>query len=552
MRKSILIVVSLTVILLTGFAGYQGYKVWKQRHMLALAIQYQAKSDLRNTILCLQQVLRTNPRNLVAARMMAVACEQTQDSAALLWRARVTELSPRSLPDRLALVRVALAMRDIQTATNALEGVDPAGKNTSEYHEAAAAASIALARYGDAEQHFRDVLLLKPNDPIPQLNLAVMHLHNTNTQVVAEARAILTVLSLNPTNGAIRCMALRELVGEAAQRKQFDQASTLVGQLLQDTNSQFNDKLLQLAVFQAANRPEFKTLLAARQTEAGIDPLKLHALVSWQIERMSSADALAWIKTMPASVQTNQPVALLEAECLESTKDWRGLDAFVVNQNWGDLECLRFAFHSRALQSQELLEASKIDWAQALRTAGVDGTSLTSLLRLAAQWNWRSEAEELLLRICTRYPNEKWAAQSLIESYYSSGQTRALMSFFKTEIKKTPSDIFLKNNLAMIALLLDAQELDPHGLAYEVYQKSPANPGFVSTYAFSLYLQKRSPEAVKVLETLRAADLEQPAIAGYYGMALQATGNKPKARKYLNIALRAQLLPEERKLMSSL
>jgi hypothetical protein len=42
--------------------------------------------------------------------------------------------------------------------------------------------------------------------------------------------------------------------------------------------------------------------------------------------------------------------------------------------------------------------------------------------------------------------------------------------------------------------------------------------------------------------------LENPAIAGYYGVILQASGNREKARQYLDLALKSLLLPEERKL----
>jgi hypothetical protein len=42
--------------------------------------------------------------------------------------------------------------------------------------------------------------------------------------------------------------------------------------------------------------------------------------------------------------------------------------------------------------------------------------------------------------------------------------------------------------------------------------------------------------------------LEDPSIAGYYGLILKATGNPEKARVYFDRAGRAKLLPEEKKL----
>ena len=100
----------------------------------------------------------------------------------------------------------------------------------------------------------------------------------------------------------------------------------------------------------------------------------------------------------------------------------------------------------------------------------------------------------------------------------------------------------------MMALLLDAQELKPYDLAREVYQKAPTNSAFASTYAFSLHLQKKDAEALKVMQQLPAKDLESPSVAGYYGLVLKATGNSNKAKVYLEWASKAPMLPEEKKL----
>jgi hypothetical protein len=51
-----------------------------------------------------------------------------------------------------------------------------------------------------------------------------------------------------------------------------------------------------------------------------------------------------------------------------------------------------------------------------------------------------------------------------------------------------------------------------------------------------------------VIEQLKPRDLENPSIAGYYGLILKATGNRAKAKPYLEWAFKSPLLPEERKL----
>jgi hypothetical protein len=76
------------------------------------------------------------------------------------------------------------------------------------------------------------------------------------------------------------------------------------------------------------------------------------------------------------------------------------------------------------------------------------------------------------------------------------------MNLCGLQLKKNPADLSNKNNLATTALLLNAQELKPHELAREVYEKSPNNAAFASTYAFSLYTQKKNQEALQVIEKL--------------------------------------------------
>ena len=551
MRKIIAVIICLTVLLLGGYAGYRGYKVWNQRHMMTLAKEYMAKSDGRNTLLCLSKVLQSNPRHLEATRMMAAISEATRSPSALIWRSRVMELNPKSLEDRLAVARTAMSMRDLTTATNALNGVDPAGKQTADYHQTAAAISIMTGRFVEAETHFQEVVRLKPQDPVPQLNLSILHLHSTNTQTSTEARAILNVLCLNPTNANLRCLALRELISDAVQSKKMDAALTLSKQLLQETNSVFNDRLLQLGVLKAAKRPEFATALAACQRDVGTNSQHIFELATWQIAQMSPADGFNYMKTLPVTLQTNLPVALMVAQCRESLKDWKGLESTLARQNWGEMEFVRFAIRTRALRSLDMASAAKLEWDQAMKAANGQKQSLITLLRLAAQWNWASDAEEILSNIINRYPNEQWAVQALTQSYYANGQTRPLMTIFSKQLQKSPTNLGLKNNLAMIGLLLDAKEINPHEMARQVFQASPTNATFASTYAFSLHLQKKNPEALKILEALKPADLEDPSIAGYYGLILQAGGDKVKARKYLALAANAKLLPEERKIMDA-
>ena len=52
------------------------------------------------------------------------------------------------------------------------------------------------------------------------------------------------------------------------------------------------------------------------------------------------------------------------------------------------------------------------------------------------------------------------------------------------------------------------------------------------------------------LEKLKPEALETPSVAVYYGLLLSETGQTNKAGKYLGIAQKSELLPEEKALVA--
>jgi tetratricopeptide (TPR) repeat protein len=548
MKKVLLVGLILVLLLAGGYAGYRQYVSKRQVRLVKQARMFIDKSNGKKALLTLQRALRYNPKDLEACRLMAELSEAGRSPGALLWRNRVVELNPHSMADRLALAQTAMMLRDYATATNALEGVDQAGKKTAGYHNVAGMVAATVNQPAQAETHFSEAVRLEPQNPVPQLNLAVVRLSGTNAMAQGEARTTLKRLYSSATNSVLRCQALRELVVDAMRNKQAEAALSLSKELLQQTNSVFADRLLRLDVLQTARKAELKPALVAFQHEATNDPGRIYELAVWQMAKTSSSETLAWLRSLPMSTQTNQPVALLVAECYTTLGDWRGLQTSLEPQNWAELEFIRHAFKARALRGQGLSGAAKAEWELALKAANSQKGGLVMLLRLAAAWNWQSEGEELLWTIVNRYPGEKWAFQSLTQVLFAGGRTRPLMTLFIQELKRSPSDLAMKNNLAMTALLLDAKELKPYDLARDVYQQAPGNAAYASTYAFSLYLQEKNAEALKVFQTLKPQELENTSIAGYYGLILKATGNKEKARVYLDWAFKSPMLPEERKL----
>jgi hypothetical protein len=349
----------------------------------------------------------------------------------------------------------------------------------------------------------------------------------------------------------LRCLALRELLSDASRFNQAETALAISKELIDDTNSVFSDRLLRLDVLRATTNAEFTTALENFRREALTNTTSLYEMGMWQMTRMPPASTLAWLETLPMHIRTNQPVTLMIADCKSLVGDWNGVEQWLSGQNWAELEFKRHALLSRAFREQNLDAGARSEWEMALKTSSEQKSSTIQLLQLVAQWKWQSEAEELLWNIVDRYPQEKWATQALLGSLYVSGRTRSMMKLCNQELKRTPSDLAMMNNLAVAAMLLDAQEMKPYELARQVYEKSPTNASFASTYAFSLYCQKKPKEALSVLEKLSEKDLQKQSIAGYYALILKAAGNNQKASTYFDYAFKGPMLPEERKRFES-
>jgi hypothetical protein len=258
-----------------------------------------------------------------------------------------------------------------------------------------------------------------------------------------------------------------------------------------------------------------------------------------------------WIAKLPDALQTQPPVRMARADTFMARRDWKGLDELLADQNWGELDFIRHAQLARAAAEQKQDIAAQASWQNAIRLAGDRLKSLTLLARLATVWGWDKEREDLLWIITQRYPAERWALQSLNELYMNSGNTRGLQRVFNTLLDYNSTDVVAKNNLASVLLLLNPQSIRAHELARAPYEKYPQNSAFAATYAYSQHLQGRTEAGLKTLAAIPAAQLEQPGIAIYYGVMLASAGETNKAKKYLDIAAAARLLPEELELLQA-
>ena len=546
MKKLFVVILGLCLVAVLGFAGYRGYSIWTQKRLMRTTHEYLEKGNLQGALLSLRNVLELNPHNLEACRLMGDFAELMHSDQVIEWRRRVVEIDPESLTNRLVLARTAIGFGDVATAQKTLDGVSANGKKTSLFYQIEGLVALANRRLDLAEAQFVEALKLEPNNPGLQLNLALIRLQGSNPQAAAAGRTTLQNLTANP---AIRCEAWRQLAMDAVGHTNFEQALTYSRQVLAETNASFNDRLLHLdllRITQDARQPAF---LARLQGECTTNSAAAYQLGKWLLANSKPETTLAWVKTLPATTRTNLPVPLLETDCHLLLKDWSGLLTSLTGQYWGRLECVRLVSCVRAYKELGQATSAKTTWIQALKATGNQAGQLQQLMDAATRWKWPAEQEEILWAVVNHYPDDMGALQALSGQLCSEGQTRALMKLSSQALQGHQNNLELMNNVAVTALLLEAWEKKPHELAREVYTRCPTNASYISTYAFSQLLQKKPADALKTMEQIKPEQLEKPGLAAYYGVILHAAGKQEQARHYLELAAKATLLPEERKLV---
>src|SRR5216110_1107597 len=108
----------------------------------------------------------------------------------------------------------------------------------------------------------------------------------------------------------------------------------------------------------------------------------------------------------------------------------------------------------------------------------------------------------------------------------------------------------MNKSVVVIAVIVIGSVLGFEYFVRSAYQRHK-EAIITSTYAYSLHLQGRTREGLAALEKLKTESIELPPVALYYGVLLAAIGETNKARKYLELAQRANSLPEEKALLAA-
>jgi len=528
--------------------GRPVYRDYKEKRFANQAREALARHEPRKALLNAQQALIINSNNLAACQVMASLADLSRSPYAMIWRRRLADINP-SLENRLALAGSALRYEPppFTLAAQTLKDMAAEGQGSVSFHLVSAQLALKQNRTGDAEKHFEQARTLEPTNDLHRLNLAVMRLESKDAAVSASARVELEQLQASER---WRGNALRSLMVHHQARRRFPDAMRYSTLLLSGTNAVFGDKLEHLSILHHAKNPELPGFLTTLQQQAGTNVLHAADLVSRMTALGLAVEAIAWSKTLPSEIQNGMPMPVMVADSYNVTKQWRQMEQFLTDQQWRERDYLRQALLALALRNQNARDVAAVHWNDAVQK-GVERPELALMLaQLASNWGWTNETETLLWHAARQFQKERWPIESLQNNYVRMRSTRGLFDVNDLWLQREPSNAVVQNNWAVLALLLQTNVAKAHQLARQVYERDTNNPGFVSTYAWSLHVQTRTAEALKVIETVNPSELAKPSIASYYGAILAAAGQADKARQFLAKAETARILPEELNLIA--
>jgi len=563
----------LIIAALAGVAGYSAFGKWKRGQALKEAQAFFKQGDFPHAESSARRALQLNPASVAAMRILADVSEHGSNVAeAISWRQAALQNDPSSTSDRIRLASDYLRGGDTLAAGRVLEGVEGDARKSAEFHVAAADLALRANRREEAENHFAELLKLFPDNKVYRLDMDLLRLESSSPAENGAARKELEQLTEDPE---LQIPALRALISDARRAGAKPEISSLqlsprvrsfviddpsdshrllalVHALANSPKAEFQDRILVLGFLQETGDFGFDSYLTRLQMGTVLLSRGIGDLILWMNSHGLARRAVTWANSLPKNESVLPEVRFAVADSLIQLQDWKGLKARIANADWQRLECVRLAIDSAVCRRDGDGQKAQKELMQSIAGAGGQTAYLNQLAAFCERSHWESEAEEYLWAIVRGGNSGQVEALEHIKRLYSaSNDSNGLWEVTKKLYEIAPDDPAAKDSFAFLSLLhLKDQPGNANGvhkMAEECYRTGYADPACAVTYAYSLYLDGRFTQGLRALNILTVEQRESPAVAGYYGLLLAATGNRGEAARYFAIAAtNPHLLTEEK------
>ena len=547
-RKVALFILILIILGVFGYWVYGKFRVFNSKRIAKKAVEYYKQGQYKQAIFTARVALTWDGRNVDACKVFADVAELMNSPEAILWRSHIARIETNKVEHFIAWARTALKLGDLEMAGQALSTVPTNAFGLAEYNRLVAGLALATRNYPLAELYFTKVVQLEPTNTLDQMNLASIQLVSTNLDKAAKARKVLEEFSKQPQ---YKLPALRALFTDALRLGHTNQAFSVISEILKDPNAEISDYLKYLDALLYYQKSKFYEVLAGYQEIASQNPASVFLLASWLNSKNLADQTIKWLLSLKDDVRNTQPVPLALAEAYIIKGNWDELEKLTGTGEWGGIQFLRLLFYARALKEKGLFRESALEWKKALLATRENPDALRMMVKILQSWGWAPELEETLWKIARSQQNQKFALRALAKIYKNTKDSKQFLKAMERLLEVDPNDSIAKHNIAILNLLLEKDKTLALRLAEENYRKTEKNPLFATAYAYALFSNGRTEEALKIMETLSESDLKIEGIGGYYGVMLNSVGQTEKAKKLIEMSLEnADLFPEEKVLFT--
>ncbi len=523
------------------------YHRWSEARRVTRAAEALASGQYQQAIMDAKVVIARNPHNVEATRIIAKSLEAMNAPQALLVRRRLDSLTSNDVENALAIAAGSWKAGDPIATERALSDVPAAARDSARYHELAARVAASRQDTAGALEHWQEALRRDPANPDFTVELAATRL---KSKLSGDHEAGLQQLERLAPEPATRLAALRALLNDAGTRNEKSRSVELSTALIAESAATFADQLKHLGILRNTLNAGFASYLATLQETSTARPEHLFALLSWMNQHDLALAVPEWAaKLSPESLAIPQIRAVLAAADARAS-NWIGLKARLENESWAELEFLRLAHLTRALERLGDENGAVAAWANAVAAAQASPRQLEVLGKTVLEWGWSRKAEDVLWKLAASEICPRWAADFLWSAARRDADSARLYEAARVILKADPKSIPARNNFVTLSLLTGHDGDSPHQMAADLYQQQPTDPFIATTYGLALYQKGRAEEAVQLLSKYSAEQLHQPLIALYQGIFLAGAGRFAEAQEYLTAAASAPMLPEEKALFT--
>ncbi|HEY4247261.1 MAG TPA: CDC27 family protein [Lacunisphaera sp.] len=531
---------------LLRYQVWAGYRSWSMGHMNGMARDFIAAGDTRNGLLTVRKILSARPNDIAALKLGVKACEMNSSPDALMFQRNLCRIE-KTTENAVKMMQLSLKYEAYAYGLEAVTSVAQDARRNPEYHRLAAEIYRRVNRPVPAKYQLISLLSLNPQDNAARMSLAEIEFDSAPKDLPSDwAGRVVALTHVPEEEVAATVLQLRA----AVSRKDVKTAGALVEKLQLRSNLTVAQRLSVLEAQWLYSMSDAGSSLAGLQKEIVTNPAEVVQVMDFLTAHEKYEAVRDWYGQISGAMHANEDVKLAAAQSLLALHDWPRLEDTLKGVAWKQNEHIRMALLAYAYRMTGRSADSAEDWKIAMIATGKDPRKIAALLRYVETWRWDDERYDLLWRLFDVMPGNAAVEHFLVAREYHDGKTVNLNKIYAKLVETNPDDDSARNNFAYTSLLLDSNPGRAQTIARELFKKHPENISYRTTYTFALHKQGQDKEALALMRQLDASERLAPVPRLHEAVYAAASGELVQAAALLPELAKAELLPEQRRMVS--